>query len=459
MLKILLPTIMLIPMTWLAPSKLNWPAALAHSLMIAIMSLTWLCSPHLTGWSSLNHFMALDPLSTPLLVLTCWLLPLMILASQNHTYHLSHWPTTNVHHPPHLPPNLPYYSLLSNRSSSVLCNVWGNPSTHSYSYHTLTKSNTTPKCWDMLSILYPCTLSSPLSCPSPPSKYHWHPLSSHPTMCPLLPPLHNCTQNLMSTLLTCFPCSNAIMWNTSLTASSPCTSPYCTLHSPSCCPTKTWTVWHNAYNNYTRTPNQTTQLPLHHPRSLGSCDNWLHLSTTNWPSITNCMLLSWTHTPCSTKHLNPNPLTIYWSTYPNNCTRTHLLCPFLPSKHQLWTHPHPDNSTSPTNTNNTPTNSILMIYCSPSKLSSAPSSSPHTTTNNYCITISLILGHIALTGLGPSLQLATPLHVPYTQRGPLPQHIIALDPSHTREHLLLALHLLPLILLIAKPELIWGWTF
>lgn len=29
--------------------------------------------------------MAIDPLSSPLLVLTCWLLPLMILASQNHT--------------------------------------------------------------------------------------------------------------------------------------------------------------------------------------------------------------------------------------------------------------------------------------------------------------------------------------------------------------------------------------
>lgn len=29
--------------------------------------------------------MATDPLSTPLLVLTCWLLPLIIIASQNHT--------------------------------------------------------------------------------------------------------------------------------------------------------------------------------------------------------------------------------------------------------------------------------------------------------------------------------------------------------------------------------------
>jgi len=37
-----------------------------------------------TGWSTLNPYMATDPLSTPLLTLTCWLLPLMILASQNH---------------------------------------------------------------------------------------------------------------------------------------------------------------------------------------------------------------------------------------------------------------------------------------------------------------------------------------------------------------------------------------
>lgn len=41
-----------------------------------------------------------------------------------------------------------------------------------------------------------------------------------------------------------------------------------------------------------------------------------------------------------------------------------------------------------------------------------------------------------------------------TQRGPIPAHIVTLDPSHTREHLLIILHLLPLVLLITKPELI-----
>nr|YP_009058459.1 NADH dehydrogenase subunit 4 [Bidyanus bidyanus]WJQ22046.1 NADH dehydrogenase subunit 4 [Bidyanus bidyanus]BAP40501.1 NADH dehydrogenase subunit 4 [Bidyanus bidyanus] len=85
MLKVLIPTLMLIPATWLTPKKWLWPAALFHSLTIALVSLAWLENLSETGWSSLNQLMATDPLSTPLLVLTCWLLPLMILASQNHT--------------------------------------------------------------------------------------------------------------------------------------------------------------------------------------------------------------------------------------------------------------------------------------------------------------------------------------------------------------------------------------
>nr|UZC54384.1 NADH dehydrogenase subunit 4 [Lepomis microlophus] len=85
MLKILIPTLMLIPTIWATPAKWLWPTALLHSLTIALASLSWLKNPSETGWSSLNLYMATDPLSTPLLVLTCWLLPLMILASQNHT--------------------------------------------------------------------------------------------------------------------------------------------------------------------------------------------------------------------------------------------------------------------------------------------------------------------------------------------------------------------------------------
>nr|YP_005089096.1 NADH dehydrogenase subunit 4 [Gudusia chapra]BAL43852.1 NADH dehydrogenase subunit 4 [Gudusia chapra] len=85
MLKILIPTLMLFPMIWITPKKWLWTAAVTHSLFIALISLTWLNWAAETGWTLLNPYMAIDPLSSPLLVLTCWLLPLMILASQNHT--------------------------------------------------------------------------------------------------------------------------------------------------------------------------------------------------------------------------------------------------------------------------------------------------------------------------------------------------------------------------------------
>nr|YP_010439822.1 NADH dehydrogenase subunit 4 [Hyporhamphus paucirastris]UTC34218.1 NADH dehydrogenase subunit 4 [Hyporhamphus paucirastris] len=84
MLKVLLPTIMLLPITWLIPNKSLWSATLMHSLLIALVSLSWLKMPVETGWACLTLYLATDPLSSPLLVLTCWLLPLMILASQNH---------------------------------------------------------------------------------------------------------------------------------------------------------------------------------------------------------------------------------------------------------------------------------------------------------------------------------------------------------------------------------------
>nr|AJF23038.1 NADH dehydrogenase subunit 4 [Barbatula toni] len=86
MLKVLIPTLMLFPTIWLSSPKWLWPTTTAQSLLIAFISLTWLKWTSETGWSASNIYMATDPLSTPLLVLTCWLLPLMILASQNHIY-------------------------------------------------------------------------------------------------------------------------------------------------------------------------------------------------------------------------------------------------------------------------------------------------------------------------------------------------------------------------------------
>nr|QXU59952.1 NADH dehydrogenase subunit 4 [Chamaepetes goudotii] len=86
MLKVLLPTIMLLPVTLLSPPKFLWSNTTTYSLLTAFISLQWLAptyypSKNLTPWTGI------DQISSPLLALSCWLLPLMIMASQNHLQH------------------------------------------------------------------------------------------------------------------------------------------------------------------------------------------------------------------------------------------------------------------------------------------------------------------------------------------------------------------------------------
>nr|QXU60368.1 NADH dehydrogenase subunit 4 [Talegalla fuscirostris] len=86
MLKILLPTIMLLPVTLLSPSKSLWTNTTTYSLLIATASLQWL-PPTYYPLKNLSPWTGIDQISSPLLVLSCWLLPLMIMASQNHLQH------------------------------------------------------------------------------------------------------------------------------------------------------------------------------------------------------------------------------------------------------------------------------------------------------------------------------------------------------------------------------------
>nr|YP_009455386.1 NADH dehydrogenase subunit 4 [Melanocorypha mongolica]AUG82239.1 NADH dehydrogenase subunit 4 [Melanocorypha mongolica] len=83
MLKIIIPTIMLLPLTTLSPRKHLWTNTTTHSLLIATLSLQWLTPTYFPN-KNLTHWTSIDQISSPLLVLSCWLLPLMILASQNH---------------------------------------------------------------------------------------------------------------------------------------------------------------------------------------------------------------------------------------------------------------------------------------------------------------------------------------------------------------------------------------
>nr|YP_008815621.1 NADH dehydrogenase subunit 4 [Rhinobatos hynnicephalus]AGZ03058.1 NADH dehydrogenase subunit 4 [Rhinobatos hynnicephalus] len=84
MLKIIIPTIMLFPISWLAPKNWLWTSSIACSLLIATTGLLWFKWNLEVGWEFSNSYLGVDPLSSPLLTLTCWLLPLMLLASQNH---------------------------------------------------------------------------------------------------------------------------------------------------------------------------------------------------------------------------------------------------------------------------------------------------------------------------------------------------------------------------------------
>nr|YP_009019740.1 NADH dehydrogenase subunit 4 [Phodilus badius]AHJ91121.1 NADH dehydrogenase subunit 4 [Phodilus badius] len=86
MLKTILPTIMLIPMTLLSPPKLLWTNITTHSFLIASLSLQWLIPTYLP-LKALAPWTGMDQISSPLVVLSYWLLPLMLMASQNHLQH------------------------------------------------------------------------------------------------------------------------------------------------------------------------------------------------------------------------------------------------------------------------------------------------------------------------------------------------------------------------------------
>nr|AXB38681.1 NADH dehydrogenase subunit 4 [Rucervus duvaucelii branderi] len=83
MLKYIVPTMMLMPLTWLSKGKHNLNYSTAHSLLISLTSLLLM---NQFSDNSLNFSLVFfsDSLSTPLLILTMWLLPLMLMASQHH---------------------------------------------------------------------------------------------------------------------------------------------------------------------------------------------------------------------------------------------------------------------------------------------------------------------------------------------------------------------------------------
>nr|YP_009340702.1 NADH dehydrogenase subunit 4 [Typhlomys cinereus]APQ47844.1 NADH dehydrogenase subunit 4 [Typhlomys cinereus] len=83
MLKIIMPSLMMFPLLLLSKKNYLWINTTIHAFLISLISLITInFNTELNINMSTMFF--LDPLSTPLTILTTWLLPLTILASQNH---------------------------------------------------------------------------------------------------------------------------------------------------------------------------------------------------------------------------------------------------------------------------------------------------------------------------------------------------------------------------------------
>nr|YP_008757998.1 NADH dehydrogenase subunit 4 [Takydromus sexlineatus]AGW31755.1 NADH dehydrogenase subunit 4 [Takydromus sexlineatus] len=84
MLKIIIPTAFMIPSTLLLNPNLLFMTLTSYSMMLSFISLTLFDMPMLTKTFNTSPYFSNDSISSPLIILSCWLLPLMLLASQNH---------------------------------------------------------------------------------------------------------------------------------------------------------------------------------------------------------------------------------------------------------------------------------------------------------------------------------------------------------------------------------------
>nr|YP_010584104.1 NADH dehydrogenase subunit 4 [Epinephelus bilobatus]UZT28540.1 NADH dehydrogenase subunit 4 [Epinephelus bilobatus] len=459
MLKILIPTLMLVPTAWLAPAKWLWPTTLTHSMLIALISLSWLKHPMETGWSTLNLFMATDLLSTPLLVLTCWLLPLMILASQNHT---ATEPINRQRMYISLLTSLQIFLILAFGATElimfyvmfestliptlILITRWGNQTERLnagvyFLFYTLAGS--LPLLVALLLLqnytgtlsLLTLPFSHPLHLSSGADKLWWAgcllaflvkmplygvhlwlpkahveaPVAGSMVLAAVLLKLGGYGMMRMMIMLDpltkelSYPFLIFALWGVIMTSSI--------------CLRQTDLKSLIAYSSVS-----------HMGLVVGGI-----LIQTPW-GFTGALILMIAH------GLTSSALFCLANT---NYERTHSRTMLLARGLQIIL----------------PLMTAWWFIASLANLALPPL--PNLMGELMIITslFNWSWWTIILTGGGTLITASYSLYMfLMTQRGPLPSHIIGLDPSHSREHLLMALHLLPLLLLTLKPELIWGWA-
>nr|WNH18613.1 NADH dehydrogenase subunit 4 [Chilomycterus antennatus] len=459
MLKILIPTIMMIPTAWLAPQKWLWPSTLLHSLIIALMSLTWLKNSSETGWLFLSPHMATDPLSAPLLILTCWLLPLMILASQNH---MMVEPINRQRMYISLLTSLQFFLILAFGATEVimfyvmfeatliptlfLITRWGNQTERLnagtyFLFYTLAGSlpllvallllqNTTGTL-SLLTLQY----TSPLELTTYATKLWWAgciiaflvkmplygvhlwlpkahveaPIAGSMILAAVLLKLGG--YGMMRILVILDPLTKELSYPFIILAL------WGIIMTGSICLRQTDLKSLIAYSSVS-----------HMGLVVGGI-----LIQTPW-GFTGALILMIAH------GLTSSALFCLANTnYERTHSRTMVLARGLQMALPLMT--------------------AWWFIASLANLALPPLPN---LMGELMIIVSLLNWSwwtLALTGAGTLITAGYSLYMfLMTQRGPTPAHIIFLEPSHSREHLLMTLHLLPLLLLITKPELIWGWT-
>nr|YP_008815357.1 NADH dehydrogenase subunit 4 [Pristis clavata]AEL97326.1 NADH dehydrogenase subunit 4 [Pristis clavata]AGW52245.1 NADH dehydrogenase subunit 4 [Pristis clavata] len=459
MLKILIPTIMLLPTSWLSPKKWLWTISISHSLLIALTSLLWFKWNLEVGWEFSNSYLGVDPLSSPLLVLTCWLLPLMLLASQNH---LSNDPDSRQRMYITLLILLQTFLIMAFSATEmimfyvmfeatliptlIIITRWGNQTERLnagtyFLFYTLMGSLpllvallTLQKDLGTLSML---TLQYPQAhnMPSWTNKFWWSAcLIAFLVKMPLygvhlwLPKAHVEAPIAGSMILAAillklggYGMMRIIVMLNPLTKEM--AYPFLILAiwgivmTSSICLRQTDLKSLIAYSSVSHMGLAAAAILIQTPWSFAGATT-LMIAHGLISSALFCLA-------------NTN--------YERTHSRTLLLARgmqiILPLMGTSWLLINLANLALP------PTPNLmgeLLIITSLFKWS------------NWTIII---------TGLGVLLTASYSLYMfTMTQRGPTPQHLLFMDPTHTREHLLIYLHLIPTLLLILKPELILGWT-
>nr|YP_636889.1 NADH dehydrogenase subunit 4 [Sirembo imberbis]BAC23199.1 NADH dehydrogenase subunit 4 [Sirembo imberbis] len=459
MLKVLIPTIMLLPTTWLTPQKWLWSTTLTHSLLVALSSLMWLKNTSEVGWWALGPYMANDPLSSPLLVLTCWLLPLMILASQNHT---QLEPANHQRIYITLLTSLQFFLIMAFSATEmimfftmfeatliptlIIITRWGNQTerlnagTYFLFY---TMAGSLPLLVALLSLQKDVGTLSMLT-------LHF----SHTTQLPTL------TNNLwwagcLIAFLVKMPLYGIHLWLPKAHVEAPIAGSMVlaavllklggygmmrimTIMQPLTAqlnyPFMILALWGVLMTSSIclRQADLKSLIAYSSVSHMGLVIGGI-LSQTPW-GFTGALVLMIAHGLTSSALFclaNVN----YERTHSRTMLLSRGLQILLPLTTTWWFITALANLALPPLPN---LMGELMIIVSLFNWS------------NWTL---------LLTGAGMLITAAYSLHMFLTtQRGPLPAHTLITDPAHSREHLLITLHLVPLILLVLKPELIWGWA-